>query len=106
MLTRILNLLKGVARRPYVAPVLHSLGIMRLGRRVYHRHVLRKGTHEVTVMGERLRFAVGSIRAIERIEYVVPTEEQLIDRMLGAIRLANGRTAKSLFKPAMASKQP
>lgn len=86
MLTRILNLLKGAARRPYVAPVLHSLGIMRLGRSVYHRHLLRRGTHEVTVRGERLRFAVGSIRAIERIEYVVPSEGPLIERMLGAIR--------------------
>lgn len=85
MLIKGLNRIKRGLQRSALRPALERLGVIGLGRRLYNSMLLKKGTHEATVLGQRLRFAVSSPIEIVQIDGLF-NEDEFLSRLLDSLR--------------------
>lgn len=85
MLVRYLGSIKRrLSNSPLRVP-LSRLGIVAVGRRIYHRRILAVGTHAVTMCGRRLMFRVSSEVEIRRVDSMA-REEAFVERMLCCLK--------------------
>jgi FkbM family methyltransferase len=85
MLTSFLRTVRRSLRGQALRKPLEALGIVALGRSIYHKQLIGKGEHGATLMGVPLRFAVSSEREIARIDagYL---EEEFVTRLIDCLR--------------------
>lgn len=72
-------------RHPWLKGAIAQTGINKRIRRVYERRLLNHGVTDITLLGQRLRFSINSLREVGRIE-TMAFEEPFVRRMLDAIR--------------------
>lgn len=72
-------------RHPWLKGAIARTGINKPVRRAYERRLLNHGVTDITLLGQRLRFSINSLREIGRIE-TMSFEEPFVRRMLAAIQ--------------------
>lgn len=76
---------KGALQRIGLLGALRAVGLPQFARRVYDRAVIMRGRMRIRILGEPLRFVVGSRREVRRLENL-SFEDEVIERIAGAVR--------------------
>ena len=75
MLTQLLRSARLGLRDTLLGSALRRVGVTSLGRRLYERRVLRRGAHEVTLLGNSFRFSVRSVSEIKRLDGMLAEQD-------------------------------